>query len=229
MPLPYMMALKYDINGQKNCTFTYRTHYNKEITLTNLNHRLNMPEIRNDNERMAFGLIRPRYYDNPELLDILWTHSRMVADMALECIARRGLTDVDPGFVERAALLHDIGIVMTDAPSIHCFGPLPYIRHGLAGGEMLRAEGFEEYARVCERHTGAGLTADDIRNQHLPLPEQDFLPETMAERLVCYADKFYSKSGDLTRRKSLEKVRLQMVRHGDDTLRRFDALHLLFG
>ena len=187
-----------------------------------------MQELRNANEEAAFALIQPRYYDNPLLLDTLWTHSRMVADMALECIARRGI-DVDADFVERAALLHDIGIVMTDAPSIHCHGPLPYICHGVAGGEMMRGEGLEAYARVCERHTGAGLTAGDIRRQHLPLPPQAFLPETIAEKLVCYADKFYSKSGDLCRRKSIDKVRSQMERHGDDTLARFDAMHLLFG
>jgi uncharacterized protein len=47
---------------------------------------------------------------------------------------------------------------------------------------------------VCERHTGTGLTREQITRQNLPLPEEDFTPETLEEQLVCYADKFFSKS-----------------------------------
>ncbi len=42
----------------------------------------------------------------------------------------------------------------------------------------------EPIARICERHTGAGLTIDDIRRQALPLPLKDLLPETVEEKLV---------------------------------------------
>lgn len=75
----------------------------------------------------------------------------------------------------------------------------------------MRKEGLESIARVCERHTGTGLTAENIREQHLPLPEQDFRPETLEEKVICYADKFYSKSHPERERtieqtaKSLEK------------------------
>ena len=53
------------------------------------------------------------------------------------------------------------------------------------------------------------------------------MPETLLERLVCYADKFYSKSGDM-QRKSLERVRQSMSRHGGDTAARFEQLHREF-
>jgi uncharacterized protein len=49
-------------------------------------------------------------------------------------------------------------------------------------------------ARVCERHTGTGLTPEVIKARELPLPEGDYRPETLEEQLVCYADKYYSKS-----------------------------------
>ena len=50
------------------------------------------------------------------------------------------------------------------------------------------------------------------------------------ERLVCYADKFFSKTpGRLTEEKPLEKVRAQMERFGTASLDRFDALHREFG
>ena len=54
--------------------------------------------------------------------------------------------------------------------------------------------GYPQHARVCERHTGAGLTKREIIEQELPLPQQDFLPETTEEKLICYADKFFSKT-----------------------------------
>ena len=85
------------------------------------------------------------------------------------------------------------------------------------------------HARVAERHTGAGLTAAEIEAQKLPLPRTDMLPETMEEKLICYADKFFSKSGDPKKEKSLEKVMEQMKSHGEDTLARFMELHRLFG
>ena len=46
----------------------------------------------------------------------------------------------------------------------------------------------------AKRHTGAGLTKKEIIEQELPLPQQDFLPETTEEKLICYADKFFSKT-----------------------------------
>ena len=91
-------------------------------------------------------------------------------------------------------MLHDIGIFRCHAPSIHCHGTEPYIKHGAIGAELLRAEGFVRHARVAERHTGTGLTRQEIVRQQLPLPPQDFIPETLEEQIVCYADKFYSKS-----------------------------------
>jgi uncharacterized protein len=64
----------------------------------------------------------------------------------------------------------------------------------LIGGRLLRELGFERHARVCERHTGTGITKVQIERQQLPLPLADYIPETLEEQLVCYADKFYSKS-----------------------------------
>ena len=124
-------------------------------------------------------------------------------------------------------MLHDIGICRCDAPGIQCFGHEPYIRHGLIGGEMLRAEGLPRHARVCERHTGAGLTKAEIIRQSLPLPHQDFLPETMEEQVICYADKFYSKTHP-EREKSYETARKSLEKFGEDGLRRFTAWHDLF-
>ena len=136
-----------------------------------------------------------RYYGKASRLrTILTVHSRLVADKALACARVRGV-DADLAFVEEAALLHDIGIFMCDAPDICCTGALPYICPGNEGRRILEAEGLPRHALVCERHTGAGLTVDDIVSQRLPLPLRDMTPRTVEERLICYADKFYSNSG----------------------------------
>ena len=173
---------------------------------------------------MTYQDIIDKYYPAGSLLrDIYMRHCRSVAELALE-IARRKNLDLPADEIEEAAMLHDIGIFLTDADGIECHGTAPYILHGLLGGELLRREGMPERdARVAERHTGAGINEDDIKDQNLPIPPGDYMPETILERLICYADKFYSKSGDM-KRKSMERVVKSMERISASTLRRFEAL-----
>lgn len=169
-----------------------------------------------------------KYYEPyPEAKEILMVHSRAVADKALSLI--HGRDDIDRQFVEEAAMLHDIGIFRCNAPGIGCTGILPYICHGIEGGKILRSEGLERHALVCERHTGSGLTAGEIADSGLPLPAVDLLPVTPEERLICYTDKFFSKSGDLRREKSLQEVRKSLEKFGRTTMERFEALHREFG
>ena len=140
------------------------------------------------------ALIDKYYPDDDELRRLLLRHSRQVADRSLLISRRHPELHLDNEFLEEAAMLHDIGIRWCHAPSICCHGEEPYIRHGLIGGRLLRDEGFVRHAQVCERHTGTGLTREQIVRQQLPLPAQDFTPQEMEEQVVCYADKFYSKS-----------------------------------
>ncbi|MDE5634979.1 MAG: HD domain-containing protein [Muribaculaceae bacterium] len=177
---------------------------------------------------MDYQTIIDKYYPaGSPLRDIYMRHCRQVADLALDIADRLDL-DVDRADVEAAAMLHDIGIVLTDAQGIHCHGSMPYIMHGVAGAGILREEGVSEtIASVAERHTGAGITADDIRQMSLLMPPGDYMPRNLLERLVCYADKFYSKSGDM-QRKPLERVRGSMSRLGERSLTRFEALHAEF-
>lgn len=168
------------------------------------------------------------YFDNPGLLSTVTIHSECVARKALGCLRSKGL-EADLEFVWEAAMLHDIGVVRCDAPGIQCFGTLPYICHGVEGRKILEAEGLPRHALVCERHTGSGLTVDDIVSQNLPLPKRDMTPVSIEEKAICYADKFFSKSGNLTKEKDLEKVMRQMESFGADSLRRFIVLHEMFG
>ena len=177
---------------------------------------------------MNYQAIINRYYpDDNELRHILMVHSQSVTARALRIVDAHPELRLDRRFVEEAAMLHDIGIFRCHAPSIACHGTEPYICHGRIGAELLRAEGCERHARVCERHTGAGLTTREIVAQGLPLPPMDFLPETMEEKLICYADKFYSKS-NLAREKTLAQAERSLAGFGADGLARFQAWERLF-
>ncbi len=166
--------------------------------------------------------------DNSELRHILLVHSRQVASRALLVARRNPQLDIDLTFLEEAALLHDIGVVFCDASGIACRGTEPYIRHGVLGAEVLRAEGLPKHARVCERHTGTGLTRAAIEARNLPLPLCDLVPETWAELVICYADKFYSKS-HLEREKTPAQVLKSLEKFGPECVARFREWMQLFG
>ncbi|MBD5322035.1 MAG: HDIG domain-containing protein [Bacteroides sp.] len=178
---------------------------------------------------MTFQEIIDKYYPPGSLRRVIYMrHCESVARLALEIADRCG-TDVEREMIYEAAMLHDIGICLTDARDIGCEGSEPYIMHGVLGGKLLRDHGMpEEYARVAERHTGAGITREDIVSQGLPLPPGDYMPRTVLERLVCYADKFYSKGGDM-KRKSPDRVEASMARISQATLQRYLALRDEFG
>lgn len=192
---------------------------------------------------MNYNKIIDYYYPEAnELRDILVTHSSMVAQRALKICAAHPEMGMNPYFLKAAAMLHDIGICRCDAPGIQCFGKEPYIRHGIIGADLLdyyagfvqkteidmvAISDMEPYVRVCERHTGAGLTKEEIIKQHLPLPHKDFLPMTLEEKVICYADKFYSKTHP-DREKTLEEAQRSLAKFGNEGLQRFMSWHELF-
>lgn len=173
-------------------------------------------------------LIYKHYPEDGALRRLLLVHSRSVMQKALQIAMLHPRLCLNLSFIEEAAMLHDIGICQTDAPGIYCHGTHPYICHGILGAAMLRAEGLERHARVCERHTGAGLSLNDIVSQGLPLPHRDFLPETLEEQLICYADKFFSKSHP-EREKTPEQARRSIAKFGEEGLRRFIRWEEMFG
>ena len=145
-------------------------------------------------------------FDPDELKNIYIIHARKVAELALEMARRHPELDIDEAFVEEAAMLHDLGIFLTDAPRIHCFGTEQYLCHGYLGAELLREIGLERHARVCERHTGTGISKEQILANGWNLPVKDFYPETLEEQLVCFADKFFSKTRFLEESRTFEQV-----------------------
>lgn len=175
----------------------------------------------------SIKLIDKYYPEENELKHILLTHSRSVADKALWIADNHPELYLDRGFLYEAAMLHDIGIFLTKAEGIYCFGDKPYICHGYLGADLVRSEGYSRHALVCERHTGAGLSLEDIVKQDLPVPHRDMLPVSLEEQVICFADKFYSKT-HLEQEKSVEKARKSLQRYGEAGLQRFDHWCELF-
>ncbi|MDP4185462.1 MAG: HDIG domain-containing protein [Bacteroidota bacterium] len=173
-------------------------------------------------------IIEKYYYDSPSLKHILFKHSEAVTEMALAIASNHPELKADTKFISEAAMIHDIGIIKTMAPKIHCFGEHPYICHGYLGRELIEKEGFPLHALVCERHTGTGLSKLDIKEQDLPLPLRDMNPITIEERIICFADTFFSKTRELTKPKSLEQIRNSLSAHGENQIDQFNYWCELF-
>lgn len=111
----------------------------------------------------------------PQVIEHCKTVARQAAVFS-EKASSKGMV-VDRELVTIGALLHDIGRSKTHEPS-----------HGFVGGKLLRDIGVDErIVKIAERHVGAGIPADEAKT--LGLPERDFIPETIEEKIVCYADK----------------------------------------
>jgi uncharacterized protein len=175
------------------------------------------------------SVIKKLYDADSKAYYFLVHHSRLVAKKARELAQRVPHLNPDLTFIEEASMLHDIGIFYANAPQLGCFGENDYVCHGYLGRELLEKEGLPRHALVCERHVGIGITLQEIRSNSLPLPPRDMMPLSLEEKIICFADKFFSKSEhDLLLEKPLEKVREMIAAYGEEKLRLFDEWKKLF-
>lgn len=171
-------------------------------------------------------IIFEHYKKGSQPAEILIRHSELVRDKALAVSERVPHLQPDKRFIAEAAMFHDIGIFQTETPKIGCHGRDPYIRHGVIGRQMLEQYGLNAHALVCERHVGVGICAAEIESQQLPLPKRDMLPISIEEIIICYADKFFSKTnGDAPH--PLNKVIAGLECYGSDKVDRFMKWHKL--
>ena len=120
-------------------------------------------------------------------------HSLKVSEKALELAEKITKNNINLELVEIGALLHDVGRSKT-----HGF------KHGIIGGKILRERGFpKELARICETHILGGLDKDDTKN--LGLPQKDYLPQTLEEKIICLADKLIAGTREVSIEQRFEK------------------------
>jgi len=171
-----------------------------------------------------------KYYTRETVAyNFLVQHSKMVTRKAIELADRVKHLNPDINFIKEAAMLHDIGIFLTNAPQLGCHGNKPYICHGYLGREILEKEGYPRHAIVCETHVGIGLSIADIEKNNFPIPKRDMMPKTIEEQIICFADKFFSKDNDPLKEKPIQKIREFIGKFGEDKLRQFDEWVRIFG
>jgi uncharacterized protein len=164
------------------------------------------------------------------IYEILVAHSSLVAQKAVAVARYLRHLNPDVDFIYEAAMLHDIGIITTRTPELGCSGTLPYICHGYSGRAILEKAGLARHGLVCERHVGVGISMDDIRSGNLPIPLRDMTPQSLEEQIICYADKFYSKNGELSPvlEKSAKDIVVSLLPYGQDKVDRFLSWHRQF-
>jgi uncharacterized protein len=175
------------------------------------------------------SLIAKYYLPGSLSFRILILHSESVTRKAVGIAIRLGLPGQEIEYIREAAMLHDIGIFYTTAPEIGCSGALPYICHGYKGHELLITEGLPKHALVCERHTGTGLSLRDIDRLHGLLPRRPMQPISIAEKIITYSDKFYSKDpSKLDEEMPFEAVLERINGYGEENGEIFTGWHRQF-
>ncbi|MDO5852210.1 MAG: HDIG domain-containing protein [Methanobacteriaceae archaeon] len=110
-------------------------------------------------------------------------HSKAVYNRA-KIISRH--YKVDENLIKTGSMLHDIGRMKTAS-----------IKHAYIGADLLRKEDIDE--KVClitERHIGAGIIPTEAKE--LNLPDRNYIPETLEEKIVAHADNLVHKSSPVT-------------------------------
>jgi len=106
--------------------------------------------------------------------------AQLAADIAMAC-KEKGL-DVNLELVEIGALLHDVGRAKTH--SVH---------HAVVGGEIARSMGLPDpVISIIKRHVGGGITTREAKR--LGWPKDVYVPQTIEEKIVSYADKLIEGS-----------------------------------
>ena len=121
-----------------------------------------------------------------------------VAEVLATGIDSRG-TRVDIEAVVVAALLHDIGRTRTQTVS-----------HGFEGASIIEQEGVDQIVvEIVRKHVGAGISAEEAKK--LGLPDNDYIPRSLEEVVVCFSDKMVD--GTMVRPFEAEVVRFRAKGH----------------
>ncbi|HKR82445.1 MAG TPA: HD domain-containing protein [Candidatus Saccharimonadales bacterium] len=136
------------------------------------------------------------FAEAPGLDDRVFTHCRIVSEIALWCADNVHET-VDREVLQATALLHDIGTYPFFDAQGKTDGRGFYPLHSILGAKIVLDEGFDpRIARAIETHLLMGLSQAEITDtgvREWPLPLHDYRPKTIEGELLCYADRFHTK------------------------------------
>jgi len=127
-------------------------------------------------------------------------HCEAVAKLALglaEKCASNGLR-VDKELTNIGALLHDIGRSKTHG-----------VHHVAVGAEIARSLNMHpSVVAIIERHVGGGITADEA--SELGWESKSYMPETIEEKIVAYADKLIQDAEVVPIEKTIRNLRRRL-------------------
>lgn len=141
-------------------------------------------------------------------------HCKAVSNLAVRYaheLKRRG-AKIDIGLVRIGGLLHDIGRSRTHG-----------IAHAVVGADIARAFDLpDSVVHIVERHIGSGIPAEEAAK--LGLPNRDFLPETLEEKIVSYADKLIEGNHEIGFDEALERFSREFG-ESNAIVKRFKRMH----
>jgi uncharacterized protein (TIGR00295 family) len=114
-------------------------------------------------------------------------HCRVVTGVSMSltavALSKIGGLKVDGRAIFAGALLHDIGRSRVQT-----------VEHGYVGAKILEEEGLDPIVvEIVRRHVGAGISSEEAGK--LGFPAGDYVPLTLEQRVVCFADKMVSADG----------------------------------
>ena len=133
----------------------------------------------------------------PNVID----HCKEVASLAVEIAEKVKASghEVNPEMVEVGALLHDFGRCRTHE-----------ISHAVEGFKLAKTKGIEpEISEIIKRHIGAGISKEEARE--LGLPEDDYFPRSLEEKIVAHADNLVKGTKRVTIEERIELMRKKEV------------------
>jgi uncharacterized protein len=117
---------------------------------------------------------------------------------------------IDVEIVEIGALLHDIGRSKSHQ-----------VDHSLLGAQMAEKLGLpQSIINIIKRHVGAGITTEEA--QILGWPIDIYVPQTLEEKVVCYADKRIDSDKLMPVETEIERLNMQGMVEAAQRVRRLD-------
>ena len=139
-------------------------------------------------------------------------HTEAVSALAVE-IAKQLQAKNHPinlQLVEVGALLHDLGRSQTHS-----------VDHAIVGAKLAQQEGLpQEIVSIIKRHVGAGITSEEA--QWLGWPKDDYVPQTLEEKIVCYADKRIGSNQRIPIEDTIKQLQSENMAEAAERVRKLD-------
>jgi uncharacterized protein len=169
--------------------------------------------------------LHKKYAPNDRLFDLVFTHCKIVRDIAVQIAIDKKLS-VNEELLITGALLHDIG-TYAFIEQFEKTGESKYYQHAVAGYQIVKNEGVpEDVCKIVQHHMRLGLTKEQIKYESLDIPLEDYSPVTTEEEVVMYADKFHSKKPQFN---SYESYLSFIQQFGKEQVVKFESLSKKLG